>query len=71
MGLLKYLIAYEIGLFIVGVIIIISIIIIAINSIIIAKRLKKIIIINENKYINVQNEENHEQYQSLWASRKQ
>ena len=71
MDLLKYLLAYELSLFIVGVIIIISIIIIAINSIIIAKRLKKIIIINENKYIDVQNDENHEQYQSLWASRKQ
>lgn len=42
MDLLKYLLAYELGIFIIGIIIFISIIIIAVNSIIIAKRLKKI-----------------------------
>lgn len=79
MDLLKYLLAYELGLFIIGIIIFISIIIIAVNSIIIAKRLKKIYYkqieidskhINENEQTEFY-EEPQENYQSLWASRKQ
>ncbi len=79
MDLLKYLLAYELGLFIIIIIIFISIIIIAVNSIIIAKRLKKIYYkqieisskqINENEQTEFY-EEPQENYQSLWASRKQ
>lgn len=69
MDLLKYLLAYELGIFIIIIIIFISIIIIAVNSIIIAKRLKKIYYkqIEQTEFY----EEPQENNQSLWASRKQ